>query len=232
MAPEDRVEHHDGSRLIVRGLDGPIATEGFPFIGFASLAALVFAGLGWAGAALIALAATAFSVYFFRNPERYIPDDPAAVISPADGKVISVDPRPQGGELLREEDAVRVSIFMSVFNVHVNRAPVDGRVLETRYTKGAFRVASDRSAPEANERFSMVLETAGGHRLEVVQVAGFVARRIVSFARPGNRCVRGERFGLIRFGSRVDVYLPGDARIRVRVGDRTRSGETILGEMP
>ena len=231
MGPEKESGTSGETKLTTHGLDGPIAVEGFPLIGLASLAAVVFAALGWGCAALVALVAAAFTASFFRNPERHIPDDPAAILSPADGRIIAVETRPDGGELLQKE-SVRVSIFMSVFNVHVNRIPMGGRVVETRYTRGSFLVASDRGAPEKNERLAMVIETPGGRRYEVVQIAGLVARRIVSYARPGDLCARGERFGLIRFGSRLDVTLPTDVSVRVRVGDRVQSGETILGEIP
>jgi len=230
MEAEKRIGPKDETRLTTHGLDGPIAAEGYPFIGLAGLATLVFAALGWAVAALAALVAAAFTAFFFRNPERHIPKEATAIVSPADGRIITIDPLPEGGELFNDE-VVRVSIFMSIFNVHVNRIPLDGRVVETKYSRGGFRVASSRGASESNERLSMVIETPGGRRIEVVQVAGIVARRIVSYARPGDQCARGERFGLIRFGSRLDVYLPADVSVRARIGDRVRSGETILGEM-
>lgn len=177
-------------------------------------------------AAVPFVAFTAFSAWFFRNPTRRTPADPNAVICPADGVIClvkDVDEPEVGGK------ATRVSIFMSVFNVHVNRAPVAGRVAKTTYSPGKFSVASLDKASVENERNAIVLDTAKG-KLLFVQIAGAVARRIICYAKPGDSLSAGQRFGLIRFGSRVDVYFPaGVSRPEVVVGQKVVGGETILG---
>ena len=169
---------------------------------------------------------TLFSAWFFRNPTRRTPSDPNAVICPADGVIClvkDVDEPEVGGK------ATRVSIFMSVFNVHVNRAPVAGRVAKTTYSPGKFSVASLDKASVENERNAIVLDTAKG-KLLFVQIAGAVARRIICYAKPGDSLAAGQRFGLIRFGSRVDVYFPaGVSRPDVVVGQKVVGGETVLG---
>lgn len=204
-----------------------MASEGYPFIALFAFITLVFALLGWGFLTLLLLGLTLFTVYFFRNPERCIPSDADAVIAPADGKVIFV------GEVAEDRfsqgRAIKVSIFMSVFNVHVNRVPVGGKVVDMFYNKGEFFNASLDKASLQNEQAGMLIETDSGQRLLVVQIAGLIARRIVTYPVVGSLLERGQRYGLIRFGSRVDVYFPPGVQVLAAVGDRTVAGETILG---
>ncbi len=208
----------------------PIAKEGYPFIALFGFVTLVFALLSWSFFALILLALTLFSVYFFRNPERNIPEGEKLVVAPADGKVIFV------GEVQEDryfQDRVtKVSIFMNVFNVHVNRIPCDGKVVEKYYQKGAFVNASLDKAATCNEQAGLLLETPAGQRILFVQIAGLVARRIVTYPVIGDLLQRGMRYGLIRFGSRVDVYFPHGSEVLVTLGAQTIAGETVLGTLP
>ncbi|NLV25011.1 MAG: phosphatidylserine decarboxylase family protein [Deltaproteobacteria bacterium] len=207
----------------------PIAKEGYPFILLFAFITLVFALLGWSLLALLLLILTLFTVYFFRNPERSTPVETKAVISPADGKVVFV------GEVKEDrflkDDALKISIFMSVFDVHVNRVPFSGKVVDMFYRKGEFLNASLDKASDLNEQSGILLETEKGKRLLVVQIAGLIARRIVSYPRIGDALTKGMRYGLIRFGSRVDIYLPKGTQAAVRTGDRAIGGETIIGYM-
>jgi phosphatidylserine decarboxylase len=207
----------------------PIHPEGYLFIAIFAVVTLVlfwlFAPLGW-----IALILTLWCVYFFRDPVRLTPLDENLVISPADGLVSSVGLFPPPPELgLGAEPMQRISIFMSVFDCHVNRAPVSGRIAKIVYKPGIFLNADLDKASEDNERNGFVIETAAG-RLGVVQIAGLVARRIVCFVEPGDRLDVGDRIGMIRFGSRVDVYLPATGRPLVAKGGRAVAGETILAD--
>ena len=213
--------------LLVRNQNQPVASEGYPFIALFAFITLVFALLGWGLLTLVFLGLSLFTVYFFRNPERCIPQEPGAVVAPADGKVIFV------GQVMEEryfrEEVTKISIFMSVFNVHVNRAPCTGKVVDMFYNKGEFFNASLDKASMQNEQAGILMEAEGGKRLLFVQIAGLVARRIVTYPVIGDVLQRGARYGLIRFGSRVDVYLPPGTDVQARVGDRTVAGETILG---
>ncbi len=210
----------------MRNENTPIAVEGYPFIGAAAFITLVFALLSWKLLTVVALATTLFIAFFFRNPERVTPEDESAVVAPADGRVIYLGPSRE--EHLQEE-MLKISIFMSVFNVHVNRAPLSGRIFDSFYRHGKFLDVRDERATFENEQQGLVLENAGGKRIVVVQVAGLIARRIVCYARKGDTLKRGERYGLIRFGSRLDVYLPKDAVVKVALGEKTVAGETVLG---
>lgn len=208
----------------------PIHPEGYIFIAGFALATLVlgslFGSLFWIGAI-----ATVWCAYFFRDPVRLTPLDENLVISPADGVVSSVGyfaPPPELG--LGPEPMQRVSIFMSVFDCHVNRAPVAGRVTKVAYRPGLFVNADLDKASENNERNGLVIEGSGG-RFGVVQIAGFVARRIICLVRQGEVIGAGDRFGLIRFGSRVDVYMPGATRPLVTLGSKAVAGETALAEI-
>lgn len=213
----------------------PFAKEGYPFIAFAVGLTLLLGLSSWKLAsfvlalpAAVSVLLTLFVLYFFRNPERTPPADPKAVIAPADGTVIvseRVAETPLGSE------ALKISIFMSVFNVHVNRVPFDGRVLDVSYHRGKFFDARDGRASCENERNGILLETVGGVRIAFVQIAGLIARRIVCYPRVGDLLKRGERYGLIRFGSRVDVYLPVDTEALVKIGDKTVAGETVLARI-
>ncbi|RLB72857.1 MAG: phosphatidylserine decarboxylase family protein [Deltaproteobacteria bacterium] len=206
-----------------------IAREGYPFIALFGFVTLVFALLGWVILTLLFLFLTLFSTYFFRNPERVIPAGEDLLIAPADGKVIFV------GEVQEDryfkERVTKVSIFMSVFNVHINRVPCDGKVLDMYYNKGGFVNASYDKASESNEQAGILLETPGGSKILFVQIAGLIARRIVTYPVVGDLLQRGVRYGLIRFGSRVDIYLPKTAEVTVTLGEHTVAGETVLGTL-
>ena len=211
----------------MRNENTPIAVEGYPFIIAAAFVTIICALL-WKPLALIGLCLTCFIVFFFRNPERITPADERAVVAPADGKVIFVGSVPDE----RLGEVKKISIFMSVFNVHVNRAPVSGRVVDLVPTRGKFLDVRDERATFENEQLAMLVETDGGVPLKVVQVAGLVARRIVCYPKQGDRLIRGERYGLIRFGSRLDIYLPQSAELKIALGDATVAGETVLGYLP
>ena len=206
-----------------------IASEGYPFIALFGFITLVFALLGCVFFTVLMLLLTLFSVYFFRNPERVIPTGENLVIAPADGKVIFV------GEVEEEryfkERVTKVSIFMSVFNVHVNRVPCDGKVVDMYYNKGKFVNASYDKASAVNEQAGILLETGSGSRVLFVQIAGLIARRIVTYPVIGDLLQQGNRFGLIRFGSRVDIYFPKDSNVTITIGEHTVAGETILGTL-
>ena len=188
---------------------------------------LSVAGL-WLPAALAWLA-TLFVVQFFRDPPRVVPHEPDAVLAPADGKIVSVG-KTRDPYLAR--DALKISVFMNVFNVHSNRSPVDGTVVDAWYHAGSFVNAALDKASVENERNALHLRTAGGHDVTCVQVAGLIARRILCYAKPGDTLARGQRYGFIRFGSRVDVYLPPESSPRVAVGDTVYATETVLAAFP
>ncbi|AJE02988.1 phosphatidylserine decarboxylase family protein [Geobacter pickeringii] len=215
----------------MRNTHTPIAAEGFPFIAAAGAVTIISGLLSAkfivaAPLALLALAVTLFICFFFRNPRRVPPAIENAVVAPADGVVIYLGPSRE--EHLGDE-MLKISIFMSVFNVHINRVPMTARVIDTFYTKGKFLDVRDERATFENEQAGLVLESASGVKMVVVQVAGLIARRIVCYARKGDLLERGKRYGLIRFGSRLDVYLPRNSETRVKLGDKTVAGETILG---
>lgn len=207
----------------------PVAREGYPFIGLFAFVTLVFALLGWTLLTLVLLALTLFCVYFFRNPERVIPQDEDLVVAPADGKVVFVGPVEE--ERYFKQRVTKVSIFMSVFDVHVNRVPCSGRVVDSFYRRGEFLNASYDKASEVNEQAGLLLETESGQRVLFVQIAGLVARRIVTYPVIGDLLQRGARYGLIRFGSRVDIYLPLQADVSITLGEKTVAGETIVGSL-
>jgi len=175
--------------------------------------------LGWIVAAAILFGLALFVAFFFRDPERTIPSDPDIIVAPADGRVVRIE--------LEGEDT-RVSIFLSIFNVHINRSPIAGRVEGIQYRKGRFLAAFDHRASVENEQNTVEIE-GEGIRLECTQIAGLVARRIVCRTRVGDTLERGERFGLIRFGSRIDLFLPSGVEVGVRVGDRVRGGNSVIG---
>jgi phosphatidylserine decarboxylase len=208
----------------------PVVIEGIPFIA----APAVLAGLawwqGWMVVAALLAAAAAFTLWFFRNPQRTVPDDPRAIVSPADGKVLSVErlfePR------VLKEDTQRVSIFMGLTDVHVNRIPCDGRIVGRYYYPGKFFSAFKEKASSDNEQQALVLETPEGRRVMFIQIAGLVARRIVTWVKEGDAVKRGRRYGLIRFGSRMDVYLPLTVRVTVKPGERVAGASSVLGVWP
>jgi len=207
----------------------PIAKEGLPFIGVAAFATAVFALLGIAVMALFGLLATLFICYFFRDPDRVIPDVADGIVSPADGKVIKVENL--NSSRFTDGRCRKISIFMSIFNVHVNRIPFDGRVLQIDYFPGKFFSANLDKASRDNEHNAVYLETETGQRLCVVQIAGLVARRIICKIQKGDAVTRGHRFGLICFGSRLDVYLPEGVSITVKTGEMVKAGTSLLGKM-
>jgi phosphatidylserine decarboxylase len=209
----------------------PMHPAGMPFVAmFAAVSAglfLVWGPLGWAGLGL-----TVWCYYFFRDPARTVPQREGLVISPADGIVSLIGPAVPPRDLgLPDVPMMRVSVFMNVFNCHVNRAPVAGRIAKVSYHPGKFLNASLDKASELNERSSMILDIADGRQIVVVQIAGLVARRILSFVQPGQHLATGERFGMIRFGSRVDVYLPDGVAPLVAVGQGTIAGETVIADL-
>ncbi len=207
----------------------PIHQEGYPFIGGFALASLIlfwiWAPLGWIGTVL-----TIWCALFFRDPVRVTPVRDGLVVSPADGRVSMITLALPPAELgLGDRPLPRVSIFMSVFNCHVNRSPVAGRIDRIAYRPGAFINAELDKASEDNERNSLVISTAQG-RIGVVQIAGLIAKRIVCFVREGQSIGAGERFGLIRFGSRLDVYLPEGTKALISEGQSAIAGETVLAD--
>ncbi len=209
----------------------PMHPEGRKFVAiFAVITLALFAiedVLGWIGVGL-----TVWCYYFFRDPERVTPDRPGLVISPADGIVSLIEPAVPPRELgLPEVPLTRVSVFMSVFNCHVNRAPVAGKIEKIAYRPGKFLNASLDKASEDNERNSLVIRMEDGRILTVTQIAGLVARRIMSFTQEGAVLDRGERFGLIRFGSRLDIYLPDGVEPSVKIGQTMVAGETVIADL-
>jgi phosphatidylserine decarboxylase len=208
----------------------PVATAGYPLICGAAFTTLILALLGFTVLALVGLAATFCIAGFFRDPDRVIPNRPGQVVSPADGRVIAADI--VNGRPFFEEPVRKISIFMSVFNVHVNRVPAEGSVYRICYRPGQFVAADRGDAPMRNEHNAVFLETAYGKRLCFVQVAGLIARRIICHVRPDETVRRGQRFGMICFGSRVDIYLPPDINVAVSVGDKVAAGSTVLGFFP
>jgi len=207
----------------------PIERAGIPFIGIAAFATAVFALLGMAVLALLGLLATFFICYFFRDPDRVTPVVDGGVVSPADGKVIKVE-RLESTHFAKGP-CQRVSIFMSVFNVHVNRIPSDGRIAKIEYYPGKFFSANLDKASRLNEHNAVHLETEKGQPICFVQIAGLVARRIICRLQEGDEVIRGRRFGLICFGSRLDVYLPVDTQITVSVGDVVSAGTSLIGKL-
>ncbi len=206
-----------------------LTPEGAPSIALTALASLVFAVLDFAPPALIFLALCFFCCNFFRDPERVVPTGPDLAVSPADGKVIKVTTMP---DPFTQKPRLCICIFMNVFNVHVNRSPVAGKVVDIAYHAGKFINASFDKASCDNERCAYLLEDNGGGRWSMVQIAGLVARRIVCRVDPGDTLARGERFGMIKFGSRVDLYLPEGYEPRVKIGEKVLAGQSILAELP
>jgi phosphatidylserine decarboxylase len=201
-----------------------IAREGWPFLAAAvAVSALVTWAFSWWSIPF--WLATAFILQFFRDPAREVPDDPRAVVSPADGRIVEVS---RSRDPWLDRDALKISVFMNVFNVHSNRAPVEGTVQERWYFPGAFVNAALDKASTANERNALWLRTRDGQDVTCVQVAGLIARRILCYVGAGAELGRGERFGFIRFGSRVDVYLPLDAEPRAAIGEKVYASSSVL----
>ena len=209
----------------------PIHREGWPIIGICAVIALVlgilFEPLGWAGALV-----TAWSVYFFRDPDRVTPERPGLVVSPADGLIQKIDRAVPPEELdMGEAPMKRIAVFMNVLDVHVNRMPTAATITRSSYRTGKFLNASFDKASDDNERQSLRLRTAEGNELAVVQIAGLIARRIRCWAREGETLVAGQRFGMIRMGSRLEVYLPESSTVLVLEGQRALAGETVIADL-
>jgi len=215
----------------IRSQFSPIHPEGYPFVGGFALGALIllwfWPPLGW-----LAVVATLWCAYFFRDPQRVTPKRDGILVSPADGTISlvveTVPPRELG---LGERPLTRISIFMSVFNCHVNRSPLAGRIERIVYRKGTFLSADLDKASEDNERNMFVIATAGATRVGVIQIAGLAARRIVPFVREGEIVTAGQRIGMIRFGSRVDVFLPPGVPVLVGAGQTAIAGETVIADL-
>jgi phosphatidylserine decarboxylase len=214
-----------------------IVRDGWTFIiiGLVLTILLALGAVRWSSLTLLILAAvfgvfSLFTAFFFRNPPRTVPTDPSVLVSPADGRVVaivSLDDHPHiGGK------ATRVSIFLSVLDVHVNRVPAAGVIDYVRYTPGQFMAAFHDSASDMNERTEIGMTTAAGHRIAYSQIAGVIARRIVCNLETGQTVTKGERFGMIRFGSRTDLIVPGNWEIAVSLGNHVKGGETVIGYVP
>jgi phosphatidylserine decarboxylase len=204
----------------------PVASEGWPFIIPLIVLTVLLLAFGWRSIGCVSLTFTLFVLFFFRDPERSVPEGKDVVVSPADGKVIVVKDIYEPDYL--KQDVKQISIFLSVFNVHVNRAPCGGIVETVRYNPGRFHVASVDKASLDNEQTAVVI-TNGKYKVLVKQIAGLIARRIVCYAKPGDTIKTGERYGLIRFGSRVDIFLPKESELKVKVGDRIKGARDIIG---
>jgi phosphatidylserine decarboxylase len=210
----------------------PIHREGWRFIAIFGAVTLLLFWLHLTPLGLLGVVATAWCAYFFRDPERLTPLRPGLVISPADGRISSVEQAIPPPELdLPREPVTRISVFMNVFDVHVNRAPADAAIRRIAYIPGAFLNADLAKASLDNERQALTLSLADGRSIGVVQIAGLIARRIVKFVGEGDYLVAGQRFGLIRFGSRVDLYLPEGVQSLVSVGQRAIGGETVVADL-
>ena len=204
----------------------PLAREGYPFILASIFGTMILFLAGLKSVSYLSGGLTIFIVSFFRDPEREIPSETDAIISPADGRIIIVDSVFENRFM--KQDAIKISIFMNVFNVHVNRVPASGKVSGVFYNPGKFFSADKDKASLENEQNALLIEADNSKRFVVNQIAGLIARRIVCYAKEGDKIERGKRFGMIRFGSRLDVYLPVDCRINVKVGDKVKAGSSIL----
>ena len=206
----------------------PVAREGLPFILTSGVITLIFLYSGLLSLAIFAGVISLFIIFFFRDPQRKNDDFGKTILPPADGKILGILHIDDANNPLGEP-AVKVSIFMSVFNVHVNRVPISGRVLKIAYHPGKFFSANLDKASEHNENNRITLQTDDGRKIVFIQIAGLIARRIVCWIKEGDEVKAGQRFGLIRFGSRLDVYLPYDSRIIAQPHNKVKAGETILG---
>ena len=212
-----------------RAIGIPIVREGLPFVAAAAGAAAVVAYIGWTGPAIFLGGITLFAGWFFRNPRRVPPCRSGIVVAPGDGRVMAVDEEFEPRYL--KERTIRISIFLNIFDVHVNRIPCAGTVEDVAYQPGQFLAANRPEATVRNEQNAVMIRTPSDSKVLCVQVAGLLARRIVCWVTAGESVLCGERFGLIRFGSRMDTFLPIGTKIAVSVGDCVRGGETLLGEL-
>jgi phosphatidylserine decarboxylase len=208
----------------------PLAREGFPFIGIGIGMIVLFGCLGWTTLTIIASLITLFVIYFFRDPERHHSNIENAVLTPADGRILEVR-EVDGKDNPLGRTSIKVSIFMNVFNVHVNRIPIQGTIKKIAYHPGKFLSADLDKASEQNENNRVTLVTADSKEILIIQIAGLVARRIACWIQEGDRVETGQRFGLIRFGSRLEVFLPTDSKIVVEVGQKVKAGETLIGHL-
>ena len=204
----------------------PIAKEGFIFIIPLAFLAAVFYSLGYIWLAGLFEGLFIFCIWFFRDPERTIPVEPNAIVSPADGKVVEIVK--ENDELLPNKNYIRISIFLNVFNVHVNRIPIAGKIEAKRYNKGKFLNAANHKASLDNEQTAILLNN-GTTQILVKQIAGLIARRIICYANKGDKYNIGDRFGLIRFGSRTDIFVPEGTEIKVKEGDKVSGASSIIG---
>ncbi|MEW5888602.1 MAG: phosphatidylserine decarboxylase [Pseudomonadota bacterium] len=206
-----------------------IAREGWPFLAASVAASLVVVWLaGWLWSAPLWLW-TLFVLQFFRDPPRPIPGNEKSVLSPADGRVLCVE---KAFDPYLQRETLKISVFMNVFNAHSNRSPVDGEVKQVWYHRGSFLNAALDKASAENERNALWLRTRTGHDVTCVQVAGLIARRILCYVKAGSTLARGQRYGFIRFGSRVDLYLPPETRVRAIIGEKVYASATIVAELP
>ena len=212
-----------------RAVGIPIVKEGLPFVVATGIPAVAAGVLGWTGIAAAFGAVALFTAWFFRNPRRSAPKSDRAVVAPGDGRIVAISEEPEPRFL--KGKSVRISIFLNIFDVHVNRIPCQGTVEQVAYQPGRFLVASRPEATLQNEQNALLIRAAQGTRVLCVQIAGLIARRIVCWVTPGETVACGERFGLIRFGSRMDVFLPVGTKLKVKVGDHVKGGETLLGEL-
>jgi phosphatidylserine decarboxylase len=202
-----------------------IAREGWPFVGLTAGLALVATWLDWTVIAVLLWLVAVFVIQFFRDPARTPPVGEGLITSPADGRIVVVG---KATDPITGQECLKISVFMNVFNVHSNRAPIQGRVLDVQYFPGTFFNAAIDKASEQNERSAMVIEDPQGRRLTCIQIAGLIARRILCYVKPGDSLLRGARYGFIRFGSRVDIYCPAGTQALVSVGDKVYAHSTAL----
>ncbi len=205
----------------------PIAKPGYPFIFAGAFSTAIFALLGFTGMAFIGLLTTFFICFFFRDPDRVTPITEGAVIAPADGKIIIAEKVENSP--FEDGPFLKISIFMTVFNVHVNRIPFSGKITKTTYFPGKFLSANLDKASKENEHNAIFIEAENGTKICTVQIAGLIARRIICNIQEGDEMKRGQRFGMICFGSRLDTYLPVDTKLNISIGDKVTAGTTVLG---
>ncbi len=205
----------------------PIVKEGLPFLIPSSILTFLFLILGWKWLTFLGILLTLFIAYFFRNPKRKIPSLKNIILSPADGKIVYLGECEE--ERFLKQRALKISIFMSPLDVHLNRSPVSGKIIERKYHPGKFLMASREKASILNEQNAFVLEAEESFRILLVQIAGWLARRIVFYAREGDYLKQGQIFGMIRFGSRIDLYLPPQVKLVVHLGQHVKGGESIIG---
>jgi phosphatidylserine decarboxylase len=204
-----------------------VASEGLVYIAVLGILCWITALFGFVITSVVFFAITVLIAYFFRDPDRHTPQDPHALVAPADGRIVDVSSAYE--ETFLGKEMKRIGIFLSITDCHINRSPLNGVVVGAKYTKGKFSLAYSESASSQNERLSTLIESEEKENIVLVQIAGFLARRIISYLAVGNQIRRGERFGMIKFGSRVDIYLPLNCEVVINVGDFVRGGETIIG---